>query len=915
MPDSISLAGTWSFALDPKDEGLTHSWGTRALADPIALPGSVQERGFGELPTRRSPWTGEFETRFLEWEAMHPDIPMQVGDRFRSPYFLTPQRVYVGAAWFSREIEIPASWAGQRVTLFLERAHWDTTVLLDGAKVGAGNALCAPHEHVLFESAVAGKHRLTIRVDNRVHEVNPGQNSHSISDHTQGNWNGLAGALELHVTPTVYIHDVRVYPSVASRTARLVVDVSNARTTPANVTLSANDASFALSAPPGLSTSELTVKFPAEAPLWDEFNPALNDVTLRLTDGTACHERALRIGLRELGRNQHHVLLNGQPIFLRGTLECCIFPLTGYPPTDINSWKRVINTCKAHGLNHMRFHSYCPPAAAFHAADELGFYLQVECSSWANQGATVGDGHPLDKWLYEEADRILRAFGNHPSFVFFLYGNEPDGKHMNEYLTAFIEHYRKADGRHLYTSGAGWPMLPATDYHSTSSPRLHQWGDGNKSRLNATAPETTSDYAAFVAKHADKPILSHEIGQWCVFPNLAERGKYTGNLQARNFDLFAEVLEKSHQLDLAPEFLQASGKLQALCYKEEVEAALRTEGFGGFQLLDLHDFPGQGTALVGTLDPFWDEKGYIAAAEYRRFAGPIVPLARLGKRTFVSGETLAAKLELSHFGPADLANVEVRWSVKSPAATLATGSFTVAALPKGGLRVLKEIAVPLIADVATSLELEVAIPAIAVSNSWGVWVFPAAVSDARSGVIVTADAAEAIASVSAGKSVLLTLTPDRVRAPRTGEPSLELGFTPVFWNTAWTTRQAPHTLGLLVREAHPALAGFPTSSHVDWQWWDLIHHARPMILTDLPPDLRPVVHVIDDWFTSRRLGLVFEAKVGAGKLLVTSIDLTTDLADRPAARQLRASLLTYAGSTKFSPSVDITEKQLCSVLA
>ena len=155
-----------------------------------------------------------------------------------------------------------------------------------------------------------------------------------------------------------------------------------------------------------------------------------------------------------------------------------------------------------------------------------------------------------------------------------------------------------------------------------------------QSRVNAKPPETMTDYRDFVEQHKNAPVVSHEIGQWCVYPNLDEMTKYTGLLKARNFEIFQDQLERNGMLNQAHDFLMASGKLQALLYKEDIESALRTPGFGGFQLLDLHDFPGQGTALVGVLDPFWDSKGYITAEQYRRFAGPIVPLARLERRIF-----------------------------------------------------------------------------------------------------------------------------------------------------------------------------------------------------------------------------------------------------------------------------------------
>ena len=429
-------------------------------------------------------------------------------------------------------------------------------------------------------------------------------------------------------------------------------------------------AEFGFSAEGGLSGLDFSaggghvdveVPLGADAQTWDEFHPALYALTVDLdvvVDGAHHREqRTVSFGLREVGVQGTQLAINGRPIFVRGTLECCIFPLTGYPPTDVDAWKRIIRVCQAHGLNQIRFHSWCPPEAAFVAADELGFYYQVECPSWANQGAAIGEGRPLDQWLYEEAGRILALYGNHPSFIMMAYGNEPAGR-MVEYLGEWVTYRRKRDPRRLYTSGAGWPMIPENQYHNTFEPRVQLWGAELNSRINALPPETITNYADFVTR-TGTPVVSHEIGQWCVYPNFAEIDKYTGVLKPKNFEMFRELLEANHMGDQADAFFMASGKLQALCYKEEIESALRTPGFGGFHLLDLHDFPGQGTALVGVLDPFWDEKGYVTPQAFKRFCNHTVPLALMAKRYWRCGETFRADLQIAHFGPAPLVDAQV----------------------------------------------------------------------------------------------------------------------------------------------------------------------------------------------------------------------------------------------------------------
>jgi hypothetical protein len=528
----------------------------------------------------------------------------------------------------------------------------------------------------------------------------------------------------------------------------------------------------------------------------------------------------------------------------------------------------------------------------------MGMMYHIECAAWVNSGPTIGDGRPIDKFLYEESDRILKAYGNHPSFCLLAYGNEPAGRNQAKWLGDLITYWKQKDTRRLYTSGAGWPIIPQSDYHSTPAPRGHQWGEGLKSRFNAQRLTTNVDYRAFVSKYA-VPMVSHEIGQWCVYPNFDEIGKYTGVLKPKNFEIFRASLAQHHMLDQARDFLMASGKLQALLYKEEIEAALRTPGFGGFQLLDLHDFPGQGTALVGILDPFWESKGYVTAEEHRRYCCETVPLLRMEKCVWTTDETFTGTVEIAHFGPAPLKNTVVAWSVNHAGSKVVnSGEFPAVDIPVGNGMQAGKIEFKL-ADIAAPAQfvLTVSLKGTPYRNQWDLWVYPARLEmpAAPDVMIVESLNNEATAALRAGGKVLWMPPLDTIRS------DVPAGFTTIFWNTQWTGRQPPHTLGILCDPRHPALAQFPTEFHSDWQWWDLISRSKCMILDELEPQLRPVVQVIDDWNTNRKLGLVFEVNVEGGKLLVCSIDLRHGLDRRPVARQMLRSLVSYMRSSDFHP--------------
>jgi hypothetical protein len=913
--ETIDLAGPWRFQLDPANRGAVEKWFAHPLNSSLPLPGSLPGNGIGDPVTVNTQWTGGIFDK--SWFTAPEYAPYRQPGNIKVPFWLQPETHYVGSAWFQRDLEIPATWSGRPVKLTLERPHWKTTVWLDGQEIGSNDSLSTPHEYDLGATVTAGRHGLAIRVDNTL-APDIGENSHSVTDHTQGNWNGIVGRIELTATAHVWIDDLQVAPRVKDRTAvahgRLAATPGHPF--PATVHLHGGTDDPGRDAKV-TAEGNFTVEYPlgANAALWDEFSPALQRLTVSLGDG---EERSVTFGLREFAAHGRQLTINGRPVFLRGTLDCAAFPRTGHPPLDVAAWKREFAAIKAHGLNHVRFHSWCPPEAAFTAADELGLYLQIEVASWPNWSTTLGDGKPVDAWIDRETARIERAYGNHASFVMLCAGNEPGGDHATPWLAGWVARQKAADPRRLYTAGAGWPEVPENDYQLTAEPRIQHWTEGLDSRINHLPPETRSDYQDYINARST-PVLSHEIGQWCVYPNFAEMPKYTGYLKPRNFEIFRANLEAHHMLGQAHDFLIASGKLQALCYKEDIESALRTPEMGGFQLLGLSDFPGQGTALVGVLDAFWEEKGYVSPAEFRRFCNSTVPLARLDRRVFTADEHLTAEVEVAHFGAGPLTEIAATWQLLGDdGRTAASGRFESRDIPVGGLTSLGRIDLTLEKIPAPArYKLVVTLPGTDFANDWDVWVYPSAakaVTTLPANVSITRELDAATqAKLEAGGTVLLMIPPAHVQ-PDAQRGKIALGFSSIFWNTAWTNGQAPHTLGILCDPHHPALAGFPTDTSSNWQWWYPITHASPMILDQLPAGLSPLVQVIDDWVTSRKLALVFEARVGSGRLLVTSIDLNGAALD-PVRRQLRASLLSYASGSSFNPTTVLTAAQVRSLIA
>lgn len=922
-PERLDLAGEWRFAIDSLDQGAAQRWFARDLADKISLPGSMTTNGKGSNISLRTPWTGQIVDS--SWFFKPEYAPYRQPGNIKVPFWLQPVKYYKGAAWYQKTIDIPAAWVGRPIELYLERVHWETTVWLDDQPLGTQNSLGTAHVVTLGHAATPGRHRLTVRVDNRMKDFNVGQNSHSISDHTQSNWNGLVGQLYLAARPLVYVADAQVFPDIQRKQVLVRLRLRNTTGQPLAATLGLQASLLATDAPglPALTqkvrlgpdTTALEVTYPmgAQPQLWSEFTPNIYQLAVGLSAGKGpADTRQVRFGMREFGAKGTQFTINGQLTFLRGTLECAIFPKTGYPPTDVAAWQRIFSICKAYGLNHVRFHSWCPPEAAFTAADQAGMYLQIECSSWANQGAVVGDGRPLDAWLYAESRRMVRDYGNHPSFCMLTYGNEPAGKNHVAYLTKFVSYWKATDARRLYTSASGWPVIAESNYNVTPDPRIQAWGQGLKSIINAQPPRADYDWRTTISKW-QHPTVSHEIGQWCVYPDFKEITKYDGVLKAKNFEIFRDKLAANHLATLADSFLLASGKLQVLCYKADIEAALRTPGFGGFQLLDLHDFPGQGTALVGVLSPFWEDKGYVTGPEYRRFCNATVPLARFPKMVYLNSETLTVPVEIAHFGPAPLPHVTPTWTIEdAQGQRLFSGTLPARDIALGNGQALGEIR-QVLGSLTQPRQLRLRVAVGSFENTWDFFVYPSTLPTASQQILVTQRLdRQALDKLRKGGSVLLTAPKGSIR-PEAGA-NIALGFSSIFWNTAWTGGQAPTTLGILCNPRHPALRAFPTAYHSNWQWWDAVTHASPIRLDAVAPGLQPIVRVIDDWVTAQSLGLVFECQVGKGKLLFSAIDLVGDAATRPEARQLRASLEQYMASPSFRPATPVAPERIASLL-
>lgn len=935
---TIDLSGEWQFQIDRQDKGAAEAWyaSSHALEDKIQLPASMPQQLKGDDISVDTKWVGSlYDSSYFYNPYM--ERYRRPGKDMKLQFFLTPDKHYVGKAWYKRTINLDACDEVPMYNLYLERPHIVTEVWVNGEKAPAmvQRSLSVPHEYCLYGYLKPGENTIAICVDNDPETVKVGQDSHSVTDQTQGDWNGIVGKIELR--PFNAIGHVVVYPDIDAKTARVHLGLLDRKSKQkATITLRATafntDKQHVVNSQPvtltinnkQLVSTDIVLPMGDGQLLWDEFNPQLYrlEVTVKTKDGYVSRKETV-FGMRKMEIRDKMFYVNGRETILRGTVENCDFPNTGYPPMDLDSWLKLFKTCKSYGLNHVRFHSYCPPEAAFLAADMTGFYIQPEGPSWPNHGVKLGRGEPIDTYLMEESMLIADEYGNHPSFTFFAFGNEPAGNWV-PWSTEHVAQMKAYDPRHLYCGfsvGGGWAWQPGSEFAVKAGARgLNEW--------TRRAPESTVNFAKNIAVYNGKdmpntpitmPFVSHETGQWCAFPNFDEIAKYTGVNKAKNFEIFRDLLRDNGMASRGRDFMLASGKLQALCYKAEVERTLRTPKYAGFQLLSLNDYSGQGTALVGVTDVFFDNKGYITDREFREFCSPIVPLAKIAKFTYRSSETFEADVELSQFSDRSIPDAKPHWTITRQAAagamTVASGDLPQRELPVGGNIELGKISVPLAQVTEPSkLTLTVTIPGTEAQNHWDFWVYPEPKATAVRydkkhqplGILVTDSLdAKALRTLQRGGSVLICAA-GKVSYGK----EVVQQFTPVFWNTSWFKMRPPHTTGIFVENTHSIFDLFPTDYHSDMQWWELVNRAQVMQFTDFPADFQPLVQSIDTWFVSRKIGMLFEARVGKGRLVMTTMDLTHNLDTRIVARQMRESILHYMQSPKFRPKWTIAAQRV-----
>lgn len=847
----IDLSGQWQVKLDAEKQETM----PQAYPETMMLPGTTSAAGLGM-----------------------PNPAKETG-------CLTDAYRFEGAAWFMRTFTA-GDWTGEQTMLTLERTR-KTTVYLDGRPIGHQESLCTPHRYFL-PPVHAGEHTLVIRVDNTDY---PTRGGHLTSPDTQSNWNGITGEISLTVAHTL-LTDLTVRPDLRRGCLRVHGHIIGAPDGVAGIVLP-GQMEHLLPYRRGVLDGECPLK--GNEAFWDEAHPEIHTISIDL-DGDVYETT---FGLRDVRTLGRRLLINGRETFLRGKVDNLLYPKTGYTPTDVASWMTILGIAKEYGINHYRYHTACPPDAAFTAADLLGVYMAPELPFWGTVAEEGYDERERD-FLFQEGFRILREYGHHPSFLWLSLGNELWGS--KDVLNRMMRAYREADDTKLYSSGANnYQFVPdVLDEENVfvgvrlGRERLirgsYAMCDAPQGIVQTTAPESVSNYDASIVPETlgqsgeagkvqiqygtgvkevdaqsadalipDVPVISHEVGQYVFYPDFSEISHYTGPLKPRNIEAMRENLERAGLYGEHEAFFRQTGHLAVDCYKREIETLLRSREVSGFQLLDLQDYTGQGTALVGVLNAMMENKGLISAEEWREFCAGTVVLGEFASFTGVMGEDIRFDVQISECDP-EKQHTCIRCTLMDGERELYACDVTPGAR-QGRLTDAVSVTFPAecyrdaMQERITGLTVVLTL-ADGTRNHYPIWLIPPVdIRITREGIEKDGRMVAFVSAEEKADGAAIVVPSAEGQLP--AEYCTDFWCYPMFRSISESMgKPVPvGTMGLSIDTASPLLKRFAQEDYTTPAWYAILQTAH---VQRLPADIHPAVQMIDNTERCARLGILYQ---------------------------------------------------------
>ncbi len=747
--------------------------------------------------------------------------------------------------------------------------------------------------------------------------------SSTATDETQTNWNGLLGQMSLFSKECAFVERLSIYPKAGSAEIEAVVNSDRAF----NGKITLNSEAFADEvhieldlAEKGSFTVKTTVALKKDVRRWDEYEGNLYSCKWNLFDnnGTELDESTETFGIRDFSYdNEGRLTINGRRFFLRGEANCAEFPETGHAPMDVESWLKVMEKYKSYGINCVRFHSHCPVEAAFVAADKLGIMVQPELSHWNPNDAFV---EKYSREYYEkELKEIIKEYANHPSFVMLTLGNELGSDIAGtRVMIELVKMAKDIDDTRLFAWGSNVfygekGYNKDSDFYTSMGyykDMLRATSPGMIGFLNNEYPSASHDFSKVTAQIRNeykKPIFGFEVGQYEVLPDFNELEDFKGVTDPVNLKLVKEHADKVGILRDWDKYVEATGELSRLCYREEVESVLRTPDMSGLSLLGIQDFPGQGTALVGMMNSHLEPKKYdfAKAEKFRAFYREALPLVLLPKYTYTDDESVTALVKIANYGKKALEGTfKVKLVDAADDKVLEEYKISENACCKvGELTEIGKIDFSLSGSLSDKKARELLIIAYLentdIENTYPIWVYQKEfLKDIQSPENVYETRAfddKAIEVLENGGIVYLSPDSTADAIPS----SIKCQFSPDFW-CADMFKEQEGSMGQLINKEHPIFKDFPTNNYSQWQWWPMASQ-RAFIM---PEYITSIITEMDSYMYLRPMSMLFEAKCLKGKVLASSMGLH-NLLEHPEARALLMNIYRYISSDEFEPEQEI----------
>lgn len=848
---------------------------------------------------------------------------------------LTRRFSFEGVATYYKTIFIPEI-EKKRLFLKIERSK-EVTLLINEVLMVPWQEGTLSTAYLYELTEYTGKHvNVKIQVDNAYSKW-PRESiigSSASTDETQTNWNGILGEFAIYEEDCIFISSLRVYPNEEGANVSIEIEgmeYLKEEQKFLNVTITSEaleadrlEIQFPIQQKkPQNRTDNLrhqyntTVYWKKDIQLWDEWEGVLYNLQAILSDPTSnqvLHQKEIVFGIRTFSIDKDIRLnLNNRKVFMRGEANCCVFPEKGYPPMTEVEWIKILNQYKEYGVNCMRFHSWCPPEAAFRAADQLGMMMQPELSQWNFKDAF---GNESERSYYSlELKKIAEHLANHPSYVMLTFGNELQyTKEGFKYANELLKDIKCYDHSRLYAISSNYHYGEEgvdgdSDFYTAMTLKeeiLRAISSPMIGHLNECYPSAchTYDHTVQKIRELGKPVFGFEVGQYEILPDFNEIDLFCGVTKAVNYELIRNRAKEMGMLSEWGQYVEATGESAYLCYKEEVEAVLRTEGMSGLSLLGLQDFPGQGTALVGMMNVHLDPKPFSFASpeRFRQFFNQVVPLLYLKKYTYQNGEELSAILQIANYGKRPIHDI-VLWSLIEGNQTILKGQIDNAPYVNQGLNMAGEIKFRL-PKKTNSKTYQIQIQIGVYKNEYTIWSYEDEIVNTSNVQISEIVTEELLESVKNGATYYIE--------PETLKENFPNSITGHFTNDFWSIGTFPLQdggMGLFIDTSHPALEKFPTQKHSDYQWWPM-SKGRVMIL---PNGFQSIIKVPDSATRAYNMGLLFEINYGKGRLMISGMGLSKQQ-QYPECRALLGSILSYLDKEDVLEFQTMTKEELAQIV-